>query len=183
MSSHSLLAVPVDYLVTLARHPMASRLLDCALTLPSIAGKYRRRLILRLLGHYHLLADDRIGSHVVDKAWAAADVYLKEKIAASLLDHLLVLQASRTGHFFARTAQLALFERRPAEWKAKMISAAAPPAPVPASAPEIAVVRSPAVADGAEGKKEKKRRKRREDEPDEVDAIFAAVAGPKRIRV
>ena len=29
------------------------------------------------IGSYHVLVDDRIGSHVVDRCWEYADTYLK----------------------------------------------------------------------------------------------------------
>jgi len=33
--------------------------------------------VLRLVGHFHELVDDRIGSRVGDRLWAGSDPYLK----------------------------------------------------------------------------------------------------------
>lgn len=73
----SLVTVPVTYLLTLATNPISSRVLDKALSASSVAGKYKRKLIQRFMGHYHVLADDRIGSHVAERAWESADPFLK----------------------------------------------------------------------------------------------------------
>jgi nucleolar protein 9 len=40
----------------------------------------KRKLILSFVGHFHLLVDDRIGSRVGDRLWAAADPYLKVRL-------------------------------------------------------------------------------------------------------
>lgn len=116
---------------------------------------------MSLIGHYHELADDRIGSRVVERCWATADVYLKDKIAASLVEQQNFLQASQYGHFFARKVELPLFQRRREEWKLKMANAGKP------------VVKKEVVKEVEETKK------RRERPVDEVDEIFGGRGGKK----
>ncbi|POW00374.1 hypothetical protein PSTT_13186 [Puccinia striiformis] len=63
---------------------------------------------MRFLGNFHLLADDRIGSHIAETFWAISDVYLKEKMASSLVNQQIFLQKSSFGHFFLKKLELPL---------------------------------------------------------------------------
>lgn len=65
----------------MGKHPVASHVIDAALESPTVSPKDRRKLLLRFSGHYHELADDRLGSRVADKCWATADVFLKVRKA------------------------------------------------------------------------------------------------------
>jgi nucleolar protein 9 len=67
----------VDDLLTLAHDATSSRVLDALMEAPTVPKMVKRKLILSFVGHFHLLVDDRIGSRVGDRLWAAADPYLK----------------------------------------------------------------------------------------------------------
>lgn len=71
----------IETLLNYARNSTTSHVFDAALDSPTVTIKQRRQLILRLLEYMHLLADDRIGSRVVDKCWATADIYLKVSVS------------------------------------------------------------------------------------------------------
>ena len=101
----------------------SSRVIDAFLSSPTTPPSALRKFIMSLIGHYHTLADDRIGSRVVERCWAVADVYLKDKIAASLVEHQTFLQQSSYGHFFARKVELPLWVRAREQWKLKMAAA------------------------------------------------------------
>lgn len=140
---------------------------------------------MSLLGHYAVLADDRIGSRVAERCFASADVYLKDKIAQSLFDQQNDLQRSAYAHFFARKLELPLWGRKREDWKAKMAritneekarlkaendsTEAQAKAAIPGNA-------SAAAADGSESKRSKKKRERKADEVDEIFASAAAGA-------
>jgi nucleolar protein 9 len=76
--------MPLPMLMNFARNPIASRAIDVLLEHGSIPPRARRKFVQRLVGHYHVLADDRIGSRVVDRCWDSADVYLKVRGITSL---------------------------------------------------------------------------------------------------
>lgn len=166
--SHSINSLGFEGILPLTRDATSSRILDALLSSPTTPPREIRRFLLSLLGHYHTLADDRIGSRVVERCWATADVYLKDKIAASLVDQGNFLQASQFGHFFARKVELPLFMRRREEWKSKMAKQMAEQKGLrmPGDAP--------AVATAAQGEEKKKRERK----TDEVDEIFG---GGKRV--
>ncbi|KAA1103169.1 Nucleolar protein 9 [Puccinia graminis f. sp. tritici] len=113
--------LPIEVIIGISRDPIGSRALDALLKSPSITPSIRRHFTLRFLGNFHRLADDRIGSHVAETFWTISDVYLKEKIAASLLNQQLFLQKSSFGHFFLKKLELPLFERQREAWKSKML--------------------------------------------------------------
>lgn len=141
----------------LTRDPISSRVLDSLLSSPSTLPRERRRFLLSLIGNYHTLADDRIGSRVVERCWTTADVFLKDKIAASLVDQSVFLQQSHYGHFFARKLELPLWGRAREVWKLKMA----------------------AIKEGTRDIKREKpapiveEKKRRERPVDEIDELFA----------
>ncbi len=81
----SLTSLPVTELINLSRNSISSRVLDEFLDSKTVPQKAKRKFLLSLIGHYHELVDDRIGSRVADRCWASADPYLKEKIARSLI--------------------------------------------------------------------------------------------------
>ncbi|EJD54013.1 ARM repeat-containing protein [Auricularia subglabra TFB-10046 SS5] len=162
-----LLAMAPEELLELAHHPMSSRVLDAAFSSPAVQPRMRKKLVALFLGRFHQLADDRIGSRVAERAWAAADTYLKEKVARSLMPHEAFLTGSHYGRFFARAVNLPLLVRRPDDWRAAQTQKAAPPPAPPAPAP------APATAE----RKEKKKRKHHEDE---IDELFAAGAKKRK---
>ncbi|CAK5281828.1 unnamed protein product [Mycena citricolor] len=113
----SLQSLSTVALVSLAHHPAASRVLDALLESKTVLVKSKRQFLLSLIGSYHLLVDDRIGSRVGDRCWANADTYLKEKIARSMIPEERFLAASHFGKFFARNLNLYLLQRRPDDWR------------------------------------------------------------------
>lgn len=201
--STSILALPIERLLVFTSDPIASRVIDVFLdeSNRSVSYKDRRTFLRNLIGHYHVLADDRIGSRVADRCWATADPFLKAQIATSLLSHEYDLQASHFGHFFLRKVNLPLFKRKPQEWKDRQArDVGGTPAELHARAAKqqlqaeqaraIAQVQAQEAAiepaqletePGVEGKKEKKDKKRKKERVDEIDEVFKNVK-PKKAK-
>lgn len=146
---------------------------------------------MAFLEHYHELVDDRIGSRVGDRLWAAADPYLKEKIARSLSPHEQQLLGSFYGKFFVRGLNLYLLKRSPEEWKAQQAKdVSRKDHSTTGSGVDSRQHRqsiNPGLIDesieGKAGKasRDKKKRKRVADKPeDEIDAVFSSVLGKKQ---
>ena len=193
--SASLLAVPMDRLLVFTSDPIASRVVDVFLDESNKAIPYKdRRTFLRaLIGHYHLLADDRIGSRVADRCWQVADPFLKAQIATSLLPHEYDLQNSHFGHFFLRKVNLPLFKRKPQEWKDRQAKdVGGTPAELHARAAKFQAEAEQAKASAEakvetapeeaavviDGKKEKKKRKK--ETTDEIDEVFRSTKKGKK---
>ena len=78
----------MDAMLEMACDPTASRVLDVVLEGQTVPQRAKQKLVLGFLGHYHVLVDDRLGSRVADRCWAASDPYLK---VCSSIDHASVL--------------------------------------------------------------------------------------------
>ncbi|KAG8765077.1 Nucleolar protein 9 [Ceratobasidium sp. 428] len=113
----SIHAQGIENLIKISRNPVSSRVLDIFLDSPSVQMREKRKFLLDIIGHYHILVDDRIGSRVGDRCWQCADPYLKEKIAKSLLPHEVALSASYYGKYFARNLHLTMLKRDPTAWR------------------------------------------------------------------
>lgn len=61
----------------MAQNATSSRVLDALFESATVSFKAKRRFVMSLIGHYHSLVDDRIGSRVADRCWAFSDTYLK----------------------------------------------------------------------------------------------------------
>ncbi|KAK4046586.1 Nucleolar protein 9 [Microbotryomycetes sp. JL201] len=173
----SIQALGFDGILPMTRDATASRVIDSLLTSTSTPPRARRAFLQSLIGHYHTIADDRIGSRVAERCWSTADAYLKDKIAASLVNEQHFLQASSFGHFFVRKLELPLWQRRRGEWKAKMAAndAQVKGLKLPGQEQPQQQQQQQNLAESAAevGKREKKDKKKKRDRPkDEVDEIF-----------
>ncbi|EGO01542.1 hypothetical protein SERLA73DRAFT_176882 [Serpula lacrymans var. lacrymans S7.3] len=170
----SIKSLPMEELMKIAHHATSSRILDALFESTTVPFKSKRSFVLSLIGHYHTLVDDRIGSRVGDRCWAFADPYLREKIARSLISYDQFLAASYYGKFFARHLNLYLLQKRPQEWKdlQSQSKAAAAKAPrVSAERPSIHSVKELSNVSTSEDKP--KKRKRPERPGDDIDAVFS----------
>ncbi|KAI6105389.1 armadillo-type protein [Pisolithus sp. B1] len=180
-------SLPMQDLLALSHHATSSRVLDAVLESPTIPFKAKRRLVMSMIGHYHELVDDRIGSRIGDRFWAFADPYLREKIVRSIMPQEQNLAASYYGKFFARNLNIHLLKRRPDEWRQLQSDSKATangetaeqtgaPAPTPSQSPSVASL--PAVDKEALSPTRRSRKKR--DLPaDEIDVLFDTALGSK----
>ncbi|WVF70512.1 hypothetical protein IAT40_005302 [Kwoniella sp. CBS 6097] len=163
----SLTSQPVEMILIYAKSPIASHFIDSVFTYATVPPKYRRKVMMALMDHWRVLVDDRLGSRVVDTIWDRADGYMKEKIARTLIPHQISLGQSQYGKYFIRRAEISLLDRRPAEWREKIVGVKhhfAHQHAAPVTAP-VASVQSE--KEGGEKRKEK--------EADEIDELFAEV--------
>jgi len=73
----SFISLDIDERLSIAHDPTASRFLDALLESSTVSAKSKRAFIMSFIGHFHLLADDRIGSRICDRIFTFADTYLK----------------------------------------------------------------------------------------------------------
>ena len=85
----SLQSLTIDELIEMAHHPISSRVLDMVLSSSTVPAKLKRKFVLGFMGRWHELVDDRIGSRVGERCWAAADGYMKVR-SPFLLANLMV---------------------------------------------------------------------------------------------
>ncbi|KAJ3175941.1 Nucleolar protein 9 [Geranomyces variabilis] len=98
---------------------VASRVIEQFLLSNAVSIKAKRKVVRGLLGRFSSIATERFGSHVVDKAWAVADIALKEKIAEDLLTSYNKLSNDYFGKYVLRNCKIDSFKRRREEWVEK----------------------------------------------------------------
>ncbi|KAI0643707.1 ARM repeat-containing protein [Trametes meyenii] len=177
VSINSLQAIGIDEVIKMAHHVTSSRVLDALLESPTVSHKDKRKFVMSLLGHYHVLVDDRIGSRVGERCWAFADPYLKEKIARSVIPHEHALAGSAYGKFFSRHLALHILRRDPERWKSMQTVTKAPAIPTQAVAEHKAAVTASDAPDSSPKRAETGKRKAHKQ--DEIDALFDATLGKK----
>ncbi|KAG2148028.1 armadillo-type protein [Suillus clintonianus] len=181
--TESIKSLPTEDLILLSHNPISSRVIDVLFESETVPFKVKRTFVMSLIGHYHTLVDDRIGSRVGDRCWAFADPYLREKIARSLIVHEQFLAASYFGKYFARNINLYLLQRRPEEWRELQSQSKSSSGPITSpsslpSAPSQAAQR-PNSNDAEVSHLSKSSKKRRSRPEDEIDAVFNASLGTK----
>ncbi|KAG0698851.1 armadillo-type protein [Suillus ampliporus] len=183
MVTESITSLPTEDLISLSQNPISSRVIDVFFDSETVPFKVKRALVMSLIGHYHTLVDDRIGSRVGDRCWAFADPYLREKIARSLVVHEQFLAASYFGKFFTRNINLYLLQRRPEEWRELQSQSKSSPGLItsPSAVPSApsATVQKPSSEDAEVSHQSKASKKRRSRPEDEIDAVFSAGLGAK----
>ncbi|KAG8762568.1 Nucleolar protein 9 [Ceratobasidium sp. 423] len=177
----SIHAQSTDEILNLSRHPISSRILDAFLDSPSVPLRDKRKFLLSLIGSYHLLVDDRIGSRVGDRCWACADPFLREKIARSILPHEMTLSASYYGKYFARNLHLTMLKRDAAAWRdmqRDQKKAAVGTSDVEAAkvAPKADINTNKNTSNSTHTKKRK-----RPTEEDEIDALFSKASNSRKV--
>ncbi|KAH9175142.1 ARM repeat-containing protein [Lactarius sanguifluus] len=179
-------------LLALTHHPAGSRVLDAVIDGATTPPRARRSLLRALEAHFADVIDDRIGARVGARCWAAADPYLKEKLARALLPHAARLAGSQFARSFTRGLGLSLLQRKPEEWRRMHATpsvfasasggvTSSAPAPAPASVPHAGT--TSCVVEPAPGGKARKKRKRDVSMvEDEIDALFEGALGRKIAR-
>ena len=102
----------------LCKDPIASRLLQDALTSSQSSKEFRRQFVPTFYGHIGELSVDPSGSHVIDALWSAtSDLYfLKERILEELLAHEKALRESRFGRAVWRNWKLDMYNTKRKQW-------------------------------------------------------------------
>lgn len=80
---NSIDSLSIPDLIAMAHHPTSSRVLDAIFESSTVPQRARNKFVLRFVGHFHELVDDRIGSRVGDRMWVGSDPYLKVRHRAS----------------------------------------------------------------------------------------------------
>lgn len=73
----------MEDLMRIAHNATGSRVLDVLFDSSTVSFKAKRQFVTSLIGQYHSLVDDRIGSRIGDRCWAFADPYLRVRLGCS----------------------------------------------------------------------------------------------------
>lgn len=113
----------LEDLLTLARDPTAVHVLLALLQSTQLAFSQRSRLSTRVLSELVGLLNDKFGSRVVDAAFDRSDIFFKEKMAKSCLQHERLLLSSVYGRYFLKRCQIGTYRRDVQQWKQQIKAA------------------------------------------------------------
>lgn len=116
-----LLAVPAPTIIKIAKDPIASHVLQDALSLPTSTIQFRRQIMPRFFGNMSDLALDASGSHVADVLWSATKdlIFVKERLATEMVESEHDLRDSFFGRAVWRNWSMDLYKRRRGYWISK----------------------------------------------------------------
>ena len=115
-----LLATPTTQLIQFAQDPVASHILQVALTAPEGNFSFRKQFIPRFYSHMDLLATSASGSHLADALWPATNglQFMKERLALELQNHESTIRESKYGRSVWKNWSMDLYSRRFRDWQA-----------------------------------------------------------------
>ena len=121
MIYESLLVLPAELLILLAKDSTASRIIQLALTCETSTLIFRRQLIPAFFGHMSELATDSAGSHLADALWdgTSGSHFMKERFSRELRENETVLRESRYGKSVWKNWSMDLHQRRFEDWQAQ----------------------------------------------------------------
>ncbi|KAG6541139.1 hypothetical protein Mapa_017510 [Marchantia paleacea] len=115
----SIAALETVSLLHAVRDPSGSRVLEAFLESSAAPPKHKHRIISKLEGHFAEMALHPIGCFIVEKSYTAADIKLKERIAAELAPVQAELTKSRYGARISRRCDIIGYSKKPEQWRSK----------------------------------------------------------------
>ena len=117
----SILATKSDMVISMAKDPSASRVLQAALTSSASLSAFRKQLIPKFYEHLAELATTPSGSYLVESLWDGTSGlhFMKERIAGEISKHEHELRDSTSGRQVWRNWLMDLYIRRHGEWQAR----------------------------------------------------------------
>ena len=102
-----------------AKNPIASRILQVALSSSTSTLVFRRQFVPVFYAQISELATDAAGSHVIDALWAGTDglYHMKEQIASQMRDNESILRESRYGRTVWRNWSMDMHKTKYFDWK------------------------------------------------------------------
>ncbi|XP_010471257.1 PREDICTED: pumilio homolog 23 [Camelina sativa] len=117
----SLTSMKADYIIETAKDSSGARVIEAFLA-SNAATKQKRRLIIKLRGHFGELSLHTSGSFTVEKCFDACNLTLREAIATELLDVRVDLSKAKQGPYLLRKLDIDGYASRPEQWKSRQES-------------------------------------------------------------
>ncbi|KAF8111247.1 hypothetical protein N665_0076s0234 [Sinapis alba] len=114
----SLTSMKPEHTFETAKDSSGARVVEAFLA-SNAATKQKRRLIIKLRGHFGELALHTSSSFTVEKCFDACNVALREAIATELLEVKADLSKTKQGPFLLRKLDIDGYASRPDQWKSR----------------------------------------------------------------
>ncbi|GMQ07936.1 hypothetical protein CsSME_00051910 [Camellia sinensis var. sinensis] len=117
----SITSMEVEHVLEALKDPGGQRVVEAFLS-SNVSGKQKRRLVMKLRGHFGGLALHLSGSFTVEKCFVAGNLSLREAIVSELLEVQTELSKTKHGPVLLRKLDVDGFARRPDQWKLRQAS-------------------------------------------------------------
>lgn len=117
----SITSMEVEHVLEASKDPGGQRVVEAFLS-SNVSGKQKRRLAMKLRGHFGGLALHPSGSFTVEKCFIAGNLSLREAIVSELLEVQTELSKTKHGPVLLRKLDVDGFARRPDQWKSRQAS-------------------------------------------------------------
>ncbi|KAL6137343.1 hypothetical protein ACLB2K_062635 [Fragaria x ananassa] len=117
----SITSIPTDNVLEAAKDPGGARVIEAFLS-SNASAKLKRRLVMRLRGHFGELALHSSGSFTVEKCFATGNISQREAIVSELVAVQSELWNTRQGPHLMRKLDVDGFAARPEQWRSRQES-------------------------------------------------------------
>nr|XP_043623770.1 pumilio homolog 23 [Erigeron canadensis]XP_043623771.1 pumilio homolog 23 [Erigeron canadensis] len=117
----SMTSLEEDQLLDTTKDSGGARVIEAFLS-SDASGKQKRKLVIKLKGHFGELCVLQSGSFTVEKCFDASSVALREVIVSEMLAVQAELSKTRQGPHLLRKFDIDGYAKRPDQWKSRQIS-------------------------------------------------------------
>ncbi|KAL6996184.1 hypothetical protein U1Q18_006318 [Sarracenia purpurea var. burkii] len=117
----SITSMEADHVLEVSKDFGGQRVIEAFLS-SNASGKHKRRLVMKLRGHFGELALHPSGSFTVEKCFSAGNLSQRETIVSELLVVQSELSKTKQGTPLLRKLDVVGFARRPDQWKLQQAS-------------------------------------------------------------
>lgn len=117
----SMTSLEEDHLLDTIKDSGGARVIEAFLN-SDASGKQKRKLIVKLKGHFGELSVLQSGSFTVEKCFDVSSVSLKEVIVSEMLDVQAELSKTKQGPHLLRKLDVDGYAKRPDQWKSRQTS-------------------------------------------------------------
>ncbi|KAF6148851.1 hypothetical protein GIB67_014222 [Kingdonia uniflora] len=117
----SITSVEDDHVLQITKDARGGRVIEAFLS-SDVSAKHKRKLIVKLKGHFGELSMLPSGSFTVEKCFTASNAVLKETIVSELLDIRSELSKTRQGPHLLRKLDVDGYAARPDQWRSRQAS-------------------------------------------------------------
>lgn len=108
-------------LLEASKDPSGSRVIEAFLN-SNVSAKHKRKLLIKLQGHFGELSVHPLGSFMIEKCFNASNLPLREKIISEMLPLQAELSRTKQGPYLLRRFDIDGYAKQPDIWKSRQAS-------------------------------------------------------------
>lgn len=117
----AIVSLEVNHVLEVLKDPTGNRVIETFLN-SNASSKQKRKLIIKLQGHFGELSVHPSGSFIIDKCFTASNISLRETIVSELLLVQTALSKTKQGPYLLKKLDVERFARRPEQWRSSQAS-------------------------------------------------------------